>query len=266
MKILRELFKRFNRPNEMNKLFEKMQAAAFPSGKEQIHEEAEMLYAVLNGRVPVNDLEKIIVATKPLFYLNQQRQKGEVTRLNNSLFEKRSKSIKESDIELILNFYKNYFELSPTSFDKLSPSVLTHVNIHDRDGYFWGCVNLSNKDRSLKLTETGIRRIYQIILLGAVLGAHRNISEEDREIFTEITLLPKGKWTEVHYNRFAFLFAAWMKYFKCFDEGNSNANLLNKVSKMLQEFDIEFEEVAKNESVVSIFEKCFVNLNNIMQD
>lgn len=260
MKILHKLFKRFKCPNEMSKLFEIMKKAAFPSGKDQIHEEAEMLYAVLNGRLSIDDLKKIIVATKPLFYLNQQRQNGEVTRISNSLFEKHSKSIKESDIDLILIFYSNYFNPSNLSSGKLSSSTLKHVNLYDGNGYFWGCVDVLSENWTPKLTEKGNRSIYQNILMGAVLASKRNLTDHDRVVFTEITMLPKGEWTELHYNKFAFSFATWIRYFKYFDETDSKSNLLNQVGKLLQEFDIELEEIARNETVVAIFEKCFASL------
>jgi hypothetical protein len=250
----------------MSKMFEIMQKSAFPLGDNQIHEEAEMLHAVLNGSIPIDDLKKIIVVTKPLFYLNQQRQKGEVTRINSSIFEKHSKSITENDIELILKFYENYFgvnhsDINNLSSEKSKSSILTHVNLYDQDGYFWGCVDVLNKNWSPKLNEKGIRSVYQNILMGAVIASNRNISDDDRESFTKITMLPKGEWTEAHYNKFAFLFAAWIKYFKYFDETDSKSNLLNQVKKMLQEFNIEFQEIAGNEAVVAIFEKCFVSLS-----
>lgn len=258
--LFREILNPRHPPKNVMATMEKVSGIAFPRGNEQISEEAEMLYAVLNKRVSVEDLKAILVATKPLFYLKNCRQKGNIIRIHNSIFENRSKtSISEMDINLILKFYENYFgfhsEVFENTFSEISaPNILTHVNLYDRDGYFWGCVDFENK-KLFKVTETGTRSVYQTILLSAVCAAKRNLSNEDRNIFSDAAMLPKGEWTEVHYNRFAFLFATWLKYF---NENSFENEKLNQIKNVLQEFSIDDDVIAKNKLIANVFKKCFV--------
>lgn len=263
MKIL-NLFRKFfdpdRPPKQMMEIYGKIAEIAFPRGTEQIAEEAEMLHAVLNKNISVSDLKGILIATKPLFYFENCKRDGEIARLHNSVFENRSKAIiSEMDINLIYKFYENYFGFNSNSSESLSsekfiPNILTHINLYDQEGYFWGCVNFED-NIPFKVTETGQRMIYQILLLRAVFSAKRNLSNEDRDVFSNITLLPKGEWTEVHYNRFAFLFAAWVNYF---NENIYKNKKLNQVKNVLQDVIIDNDEVAKNKSLANLFNKCFV--------
>jgi hypothetical protein len=264
--LFRKVFNPDRPPKNVMATMGKIAEIAFPRGNEQISEEAEMLYAVLNKRVSEEDLKGILVTTKPLFYLKNCRQKGAIISINNSIFADRSKTyISETDIKTILKFYENYFEFYPAAYEISSsesnaPNILTHVNLYDREGYFWGCVDIADNKWYPKLTETGIRSVYQTVLIGAVIAAKRNISDEDRSVFSNIAALPKGEWTEVHYNRFAFLFAVWIKCYKDFDESIPRTAKLNQVKILLKEFNIKNEEIARNQFIVNIFNKCLVNL------
>jgi hypothetical protein len=264
MKIL-SLFRKFfdpeRPPKQMIEIFDKIAEIAFPRGNEQIAEEAEMLYAVLNKNISVSDLKGILIATKPLFYFKNFKRDGEIARLDKSMFEKRSKVIiSEMNINLIHKFYENYFGFNSNSSKSLSSekdisNILNHVNLYDQEGYCWGCVNFKDKI-PFKITETGPKMIYQHLILCAVVSAKRNLSNEDRDIFSNITLLPEGEWTELHYNKFAFLFAVWIKYY---NEKIYRTKPLNDMKIVLQDVIIDNDQVAKNQSLANLFNKCFVN-------
>lgn len=218
---IKRLFSFGNPPKSVQEVFAKMYNISFPRGDQQIADEAEILYAILNAKVSVNDLKKIIVNTKPQFYMFNMIVKNKdvsdkfVCEVPASTIQKWTKTkLQESDLVLIHRFYVNYFGLTniftePHKVEIETLDDLIVVNIHDRDGHYWGSYDFSS-NQFLNNNETGQKRIFQVLLLSSVMIAKHKLTNSQREIFSKIMNLPLGIWTHEHYSIFAFSLANWM--------------------------------------------------------
>jgi hypothetical protein len=218
---IRSLINFGNPPKSVQEVFAKMYDISFPRGDQQIAEEAEILHAVLNMKVSVNDLKKIILNTKPQFYMfnmivnNKDVSDDFICEVPADTFQKWTKTkLLESDLVLIHRFYINYFGLTNISSETHEVEVetldeLIVVDIHGRDGYYWGSYDFSS-NQFLNNNENGQKRIFQVLLLSSVMIAKHKLTNSQREIFSNIMNLPLGSWTHEHYSIFAFSLANWM--------------------------------------------------------
>lgn len=264
--IIRNVFNPDRPPKDIREILRKVEAIAFPRGREQISEEAETLYAVLERRVSIEDLKVIISVTKPMFYVqNKNAAGGKIQRIDNSIFQKRSKiPISNVDIGIIHKFYANYFNLEPEirkgySTTSDSPKVIEEVNLFDEDNGFWGKINLKNPDllksAKMRIHESKYETLYNMLLISLVIGAHKRLSKDDQNEFCRIAYLPEVSWGESHYSRFAFLMSDWV----CDpDEDDLGLKVLKDAKRLYGSYKVTKGDLYKEQSLFPLFKKVFI--------
>ena len=84
--MLSSIFSSNRPPNKVLDVMQKLADIAFPRGQEQINEEAEVIHAILNERIPVEDVKRILIRTKPLFYIeNFKRSDGVINDCSETM-------------------------------------------------------------------------------------------------------------------------------------------------------------------------------------
>ena len=275
--IIRKIFFGDDMPKEVRKIFDKMHQASFPGGVSQIHEEAEMLHVILNRRVSIESLERILAATKPLFLTKNSIDTKSLTLIDDFLFQQRAPSINQEDIQVIHEFYINYFNFrGRLSASSALPSFangafksgdLTESNEIlvepdsvevrlERDGVFWGIVSIHGGKATIKNANQKHGFVSSILHM-AVAAANTNLTLDDKLAFCRWAVLPIHEWSGLHYSSFAFAFIKWLSIP---NPVISRSEMLSKVQKLINEsFEVSWNLGEFDEDVEAVFANLFTN-------
>lgn len=253
-------------PKKVDDIMEKLTKIAFPGGQNQITEEVEMLFSVTNGKCPVEDLKRLLVRTKALFYLRNYRSEGKTMQfLSREVFQNSTETkLSNQDIDTIQQFYANYFGFSNISSDVKTVDSIQQSNEPssmeiklEKDGIYWGSVEISGEKSIIHSSRTGVAS--GLLHLSVVL-ARQNLNNYEKLEFCKWAELPDCGWTQLHYSAFAFAFVRWLAIpnveFSKF-EALSNIQKWLAASGEATWETREFSEVISN-----VFMKIFKNLPN----
>lgn len=259
IELFRKLFDPDRPPREVLAIMKKLRGYAFPRGEEQIAEEAEMLCVVLDQRILLEDLKKIVAVTKPMFLRENINHKGVIEKIPDFIFQKRStREITSEDIQVIQSFYANYFnfysESAIITTTKELPVNLASIDLFDQSGKFWGTAVF---DERPKLTMTGREGAYQAALLMAVLAARDILSEETKDMFSQLVGLPQVEWSEIHYRQFAFGFANWLSDPFGDDLGSQR---IKTFKDSVGGFMIDQRNYDNNDEMILLYKSCLVDV------
>lgn len=264
-------------PKEVRKIFDKMHQASFPGGVSQIHEEAEMLHVILKRRVSIESLERILAATKPLFLTKNSIDTKSLTLIEDFLFQQRAPSINQEDIQVIHEFYINYFNFrGRLSASSALPSFangafksgdLTESNEIlvepdsvevrlERDGVFWGIVSIHGGKATIKNANQKHGFVSSMLLM-TVAAARMNLTLDDKLAFCRWAVLPIHEWSALHYSTFAFAFTKWLSIP---NPVISRSEMLSKVQKLINEsFEVSWNLKEFDKEVEAVFTNLFTN-------
>jgi hypothetical protein len=275
--IIRKIFFGDDMPKDVRKIFDKMHQASFPGGVSQIHEEAEMLHVILKRRVSIESLERILAATKPLFLTRNSIDTKSLTLIDDFLFQQRAPSINQEDIQVIHEFYINYFNLrGRSSASSALPSFVngafksgdltesTRILVEpdsievrlERDGVFWGIVSIHGGKATIKNANQKHGFVSSMLHM-AVAAARMNLTLDDKLAFCRWAVLPIHEWSGLHYSTFAFAFTKWLSIP---NPVISRSEMLSKVQKLINEsFEVSWNLKEFDEEVEAVFANLFTN-------
>jgi hypothetical protein len=275
MKIIKNILSLFNllrTPNGVQNTLKKVECIAFPRGHDQILEEAEILYAILEKRVTLDNIKEMISITKPMFYVVSILSSDNSQKVSNNIYRKYSqKSISDDDINTIQLFYANYFGAGNMFEESVHSDKLAsnEIEIRDEKGVVWGRLNLDNPDvpKSVKMKkhESNYELLYHMLVLSLVVGIDKRLSSKNKKEFSRIVNLPQDTWSNIHYSRFAFLMADWL----C-DTGESDLGLkiLNDIKRLYGGYKTTNGNLYKDPKLCLIFEMHFIGIykKNLMMN
>jgi hypothetical protein len=224
LKILSSIFSSNRPPKKVLDVMHKIAGIAFPRGNQQINEEAEIIYAILNKRVPVEDVKRILIRTKPLFYMeNSSKSNVEIVDCSEVIRNSTKIPLSNNDIILINQFYSNYFgfQLGSIEKDLLKTNTQTNfppqvedfdlkIDLIDKNAKLWGSVQfIGDQMKWIGRGESG-GGFYAVMLCMAISAARKNLSSDDKNKFSLWAGLPQGAWTDRHYSEFAFSWVIWL--------------------------------------------------------
>lgn len=271
LELFLKFLKRLAPDREFNAVIKATANIAFPRGKEQIKEESEVIYAALNRKIPIDDVERILMRTKPLFYLrNFKRDGDETVEISEAIQNSTKFQLELSDLNIIYRFYNNYFNFrskvanerhSNPGIDcnSLSPSedVDLIVNLSDCNGKFWGSVKFSEAE-CLWIAKPGDGGgLYATMLFLALTSARKKLSPDDKDQFSRWAGLPRGTWTERHYSEFAFSCVKWLSIAD--DEIRYNENLKKVKEWLAQSGECSSLNLDFNSAMRAVFSRMFQN-------